>query len=324
MSFASLLIIVITAVEAAQPQSNPTDKAKAQSLLSEGVVFYAHGEMAPALEKFREAYTAYPSSKLLFNIGQASRELGRYVEAMESFEKFLAEAPEAPADMTAEAQDSVAVLKGKLGTVNLVCTTQGVEVRLDGKPIAFAPPSHLLWALPGNHQVTARHPGATPVIAEVDVAAGAIRTVVLQLELHARDSDGNATRPPKAGLGEAATLPVPGASTDDRGWLGKKWTLLAAGGAIAFSAGAVAVGLAAKSRRDNLDKSCGNASPLHQGCSQTDIDSVITLRNTANVFWGLAGAATVTAAILFYVEDRQVTVAPMAGAVTGMVAETAF
>ena len=45
---------------------------------------------------------------------------------------------------------------------------------------------------------------------------------------------------------------------------------------------------------------------------------------TANVLWGLAGAAAVTTGILFFVEGRRVAVAPMAGGATGMLARVEF
>ena len=41
---------------------------------------------------------------------------------------------------------------------------------------------------------------------------------------------------------------------------------------------------------------------------------------TANVLWGLAGAAAVTAGVLFFVEDHAVVVAPMLGESNGMFA----
>jgi hypothetical protein len=44
----------------------------------------------------------------------------------------------------------------------------------------------------------------------------------------------------------------------------------------------------------------------------------------ANVFWALAGAAAVTTGVLFFVEGRAVSVAPMAGGTTGFVAAVRY
>jgi hypothetical protein len=44
----------------------------------------------------------------------------------------------------------------------------------------------------------------------------------------------------------------------------------------------------------------------------------------ANVVWGLAGAAAVTTGVLFYFEGQPVTVAPVAGGMTGLIAAMKF
>src|SRR5262245_37367876 len=79
-------------------------KSEAQALLSQGTDLYDRGDYAAALEKFTAAYQVFPSPKLWFNIGQANRDLGRPVEALDAFERFLAGATGAPAETLAEAR----------------------------------------------------------------------------------------------------------------------------------------------------------------------------------------------------------------------------
>jgi hypothetical protein len=79
-----------------------------------------------------------------------------------------------------------------------------------------------------------------------------------------------------------------------------------------------------QSKFDSLNKSCGSASNSSTACTQSDIDSVLLRRNLANVSWGLAAAAAATAGVLFFVEGRSVSVAPMAGEATGFVARMAY
>jgi hypothetical protein len=78
------------------------------------------------------------------------------------------------------------------------------------------------------------------------------------------------------------------------------------------------------SKFDSLNSSCGRASPTQTQCSQSDVDSVSSRKTTANVLWGLTAAAAVTTGVLFYVEGRPVTVAPMAGEATGAIASMGF
>jgi tetratricopeptide (TPR) repeat protein len=82
-------------------------KAKAQSLLTEGSALYEKGDYADALDKFKQAFATYDSPKLLFNIGQANRDLGRPVEALEAFEQFLIGALDAAPETIEDAKKSV-------------------------------------------------------------------------------------------------------------------------------------------------------------------------------------------------------------------------
>jgi len=324
MSLTSFLLIAVLA-QTAPPAAETAGKAKAQRLLSEGATLYAQGEMAPALEKFEQAYAEYPSPKLLFNIGQASRDLGRLAEAMDAFERFLAELSDDFGDMTAEAKQSVAVLRGKLGRLRISCDGANVEIRVDGKKIKFSPPSRVLWVMPGNHEVTARYPDFAPLVGDIDVAADELRDFVVRLKLRSPDvTSGVANANPAGTIPAAAAGLVPAVAPAASGWwLGRKWTWLVAGGAAVFAAGGAGFGLAAQAKFDALNRSCGNASVEHLGCAPGDIDRVTALKNTANVFWALAGVAAGTAGVLFYFEGRAVAVTPSLGA-TGLVAVTEF
>jgi hypothetical protein len=93
---------------------------------------------------------------------------------------------------------------------------------------------------------------------------------------------------------------------------------------VLFVAGAITAGLSMKSKFDSLNSSCGSASGNTPACSQSDVDSVRLRKNMANVLWGLAGAAAVTTGVLFYIEGQPVTVAPVAGGMTGALARVGF
>jgi hypothetical protein len=72
---------------------------------------------------------------------------------------------------------------------------------------------------------------------------------------------------------------------------------------------------------DNLNKSCGTAAGrVPPDCSQGDVDAVLLRRNLANVSWSLAAAAAATAGALYFVEGRGVSVTPVVGGTTGVVA----
>jgi hypothetical protein len=345
----SSFIVLSLLAQAASPSESPEAKALAQSLLSEGTKLFNAGEFAPALEKFTAAYAAFASPKLLYNIAQTNRALGRPADAMNAFERFLLQAPDALAEMTTEVHTSMSELQAKLGRIHIECPTARTEISLDGKVVGLSPLRDLVWAEPGKHQVTARHPDMIPVVQDVEVASESVRNVVLLLQRldgvpvpvvsapkaqHQPEAGMTGAQPPNSS-NEAQAQPESVSVTDsartggmsEGWWLGRKWTWVAAGSTVALVAAASIVGASMQSRFDSLNQSCGSASTDYTtgpGCSESEISSVIDRRNTANVLWALSGAAAVTTGILFFVEGRRVTVAPMAAASPGLTARVTY
>jgi hypothetical protein len=328
MGAASLVLLAVLA-QLSPPTAGPQAKAKAQELLNEGWGLYEKGDYAGALERFNGAYAAYPSPKLMFNIGQANRDLSRPVEALAAFEKFLADDTEPSSETTADARQLVAELQGKLGRILIQCETTDADVSVDGKSVGRAPLAEPIWATPGHHQVTASHARAALAIEDVNVTAGSVHTVILQLHPLAVPAIATPVPQPEAATASDSSNPdllaSPAPSAASKGWwLGRKWTWVAAGSTALLAAGAVIAGVAMQSRFDSLDKSCGGGNPSGPGCSESDISSVRSREITANVFWGLAGAAAVTTGVLFYVEGRAVRVSPVAGGTTGFIAAVRY
>ena len=321
---ASPLLLLLWLSQATPVIADPQAKAQAQALLSEGTKLYDQGDVAGALEKFQAAYAAFSSPKLMFNIGRANRDLGRPVEAIEAFEKFLANAPDASPETIANANKSVAELRGKLGRIRIDCELLGAEVSVDGKNVGLTPLPDSIWATPGRHQVTAKHVSAAPAIEDVDVTASSVSTVTLRMRPLVAPVVAAPAPAPEASPTPGLQVAVP-ASTQRSGasegwWLGRTWTWVAAGSTVLLAAGAVTAGVLAQSKFDSLRSSCGAGNPARPGCPQSDIDSVTSRQTMANVFWGLAGAAAVTTGVLFYFEGQPVSVMPTAGSSTGFIA----
>jgi hypothetical protein len=296
-------------------------KSKAQHLLSEGSALYEKGGYADALEKFKEAYSTYDSPKLLFNIGQANRDLGRPAEAMEAFEHFLLTARDAAPETIADAENSMVELQKIVGRLRIDCRTESATVSFDGKDLGLAPLHKLLWATPGRHQVTARHWNYLPAVEEVEVRAGKVQTVRIVLRATSPSVDGATAPAPEQPVDKAVLVlnQQKPAESSSGWWMDRTWTWVAAGSAVLFSAGGVAAGLAMKSKFDGLNRTCGSGNSDRPSCSESEISAVATRRNVANVMWGLAAASAATAGILFYFEGRAVTVTPLAGETVGLV-----
>ena len=327
MNAAALLVAALLA-QTSPMNASPEAKSKAKTMLNEGSALYQLGDYAGALEKFNQAHATYASPKIWFNIGQANRDLGRLDDAMAAFEKFLIGASDASPEAIADAQKAVAELKPKLGQVRIECQPAGTEVNIDGKVVGQAPLLEPIWAMPGRHQITALSTETSPVVETVNVVAG--EEILVDLKPNAvpvavqTETPAPATAirlPLKENPYEDFSVAQPKIHKQPAGWwLGRKWTWAAAGSTVVFATTATIAGAMMQSKFDSLRSSCGRASPTHTGCGKSDIDSVNSRKDIANVFWGLTAAAAVTTGALFHFEGRAVTVAPMAGEATGVLA----
>ena len=198
-------------VNVAPPANDAASKMRAQALLSEGTSAYGRGDYAAALEKFTAAYQIFPSPKLWFNIGQANRDLGRPVDAVAAFDRFLREAGDAPPETLAEARRSAAELKTKLGQIQVICATDGAEVTVDGKQIGSTPLGEMVWTTPGRHQVAVQREGFSPAIEDVAVLAGKASAVTIELrpiDLRAPNASGDGALVGKGGALPEESKPV--------------------------------------------------------------------------------------------------------------------
>lgn len=244
MKAALSALLLCSAIAAARAQevnvapatNDAPAKMRAQGLLSEGTAAYGRGDYATALEKFTAAYQIFPSPKLWFNIGQANRDLGRPVEAVAAFDRFLRDAGDAPPETLAEARRSAAELKTKLGQIQVICATDGAEVTVDGKQIGSTPLGEMVWTTPGRHQVAVQHEGFSPAIEDVAVLPGKASTITFDL----RPIDLRAPNPNGDGAIVGTT-----AQNEDKPVYRNAWFWVAAG--VVIAAG-VAAGVLIASR----------------------------------------------------------------------------
>jgi tetratricopeptide (TPR) repeat protein len=78
----------------------PTDRAKA--LFAEGNEHFNLGEWEPALDLYKRAYRIKPLPAFQFNIAQCHRKLGHFQEAINMYQAYLVNAPDAATKQTVE------------------------------------------------------------------------------------------------------------------------------------------------------------------------------------------------------------------------------
>jgi hypothetical protein len=169
----------------AQSPAGDAARARASALTREGARAYQGGDYATALARFQEAYAVFPSPRLLFNLGQSYGRAGRYVEATESFERFLATAGNAPASARSEAERSLEQMRDKVAHLEVAANVAAAEVWIDGQSRGLTPlPRPVLVAM-GAHQVTVQKAGADPFQRRIEVVGGTLARVDAELRFPA-------------------------------------------------------------------------------------------------------------------------------------------
>ena len=83
---------------------NETTRRQAEQAFWKGKEHYDAGEFEQARDQFQSAYSLVKDPYLLYNIAQACRKLGDCRQALETYERFLRDAPESPLAPQAEKQ----------------------------------------------------------------------------------------------------------------------------------------------------------------------------------------------------------------------------
>src|SRR5947209_7085814 len=108
--FAALLILATTTL--ARAADNPSREAAKH--FQRGVDLYNDGDFRGALVEFKRAYTTWPRSNVLYDIGQTEFQLLEYAAALRSMERYLAETGPNAAHRS-EVETTVEVLRGRVG-----------------------------------------------------------------------------------------------------------------------------------------------------------------------------------------------------------------
>lgn len=314
-----LAVLLVTLSGPGKARAEGGAKATARRLLAQGSAKYQAGDFAGAAADFQRAYAAYPSPKILFNLGQAYRALKQPDLAAESYGRFLADASQDVKLDERRLQQARAALKELAPLVvriQVEVSPPSATLRLDGVrdvPRDFylhrdsdpAAPHHLVASAPGHAprnrdftlaEVTALAADSRklvveplqPVSATTAPAEPPAPVIIAVPQPEARP----APAPPAPAPAPAAALvaPAPAGHT-------AAYVALGIGGGLA-AAGAIA-GMVALSKNGSLG--CGSsASPC---TSATDVNAATSAHRTAIIADALLGGAVVagaTGAVLFF------------------------
>jgi len=273
---ASLAALVALAPAPAAAQS-AKDLAAARQAFREGDDAEAKGDYARALARFQAALAVKETAQLHLRVGAVQEKMGKLVDALASYQLGLAKAASLPA-VAKIAREQIEGLRPRIPTLTVMAQPlPGLEVTLDGAPIAPSALGATVPIDPGAHRLHAEAPGHVAR----DQAFTSTERAGARIELNLV---ADAPKPPP----EAPASPkLPGA-------------LAAAAGGVALVAGAALIGVSV-AKDGSIDALCGGGARDHCPLSKKaaidgDVRAVNALRfsGVGVTVIGAAGAAVGT------------------------------
>lgn len=145
------------------PVADPATRALAQALMVEGVKQLDARAYDQALANFLEAYSKFPSPKILLNVASTLRDMGRLADAANTYQRYLLD-PATGAERVGEVKQLLLALDDQLTILTVRVMPRGSDISIDGGPFIAVGSSLLTRVRPGLHLVRIRKDGASSEI----------------------------------------------------------------------------------------------------------------------------------------------------------------
>lgn len=301
----SLGLLSVAPALGAEPAGDDAT-ARAKEAFSAGQQLYKAGRYAEAVARFEAAYAAKPHPSIFFNIAKCWEQLGEVAKALRAFKDYLHADPDAKDRQSVE--DAIANLERKLrakGLQQIVIFAEPKEaiITVNGKLLGTSPASTELPA--GTHSLAVRADGYTAVerTFTMQLAKGSELTVVLEKAGSAATASSDA---PVKGPELTPSATEQTALTARPQKRGPVFAWVAGGLAVAGLGTGIALGVVSANASATL-----HAEPHPQAEATQLANTATSTAIGANIAYGVAGAAAITAVILFIVEGKSA--APASG-----------
>jgi tetratricopeptide (TPR) repeat protein len=294
--------------------------AQARSHFRKGTELYRQARYREAIAEFELAYRLRPHGVIHFNLAQCHERLGDIPAALQSYHEYLRAVPDAEDRRNVMA--AMANLEARLGASGVqqllvYSDPSGAEVLVDGQsrgrsPLALVLPhgSHSVALVKQGYRTTTRQVVlSSQVSVEMDVSLQKVDAGLVPLPPPpVVAAPGAAGHPgPQAGApgapGAAAAKPAPPSATAPApqprpaGPRPRVWTWVAAGAAAAALGAGAYYGASARSAERDLMGGAPDRATADRWASQAR-----SRARTANILYGVGGAAAAGAGALFVFE----------------------
>ena len=173
--FVPLLASVVLLTGLTKASTAAADEAKI--LFEAGIEAFHAEDYSDALHSFEASYAARPVPKVLFNIAMCQKAMYRYTDAIQTFDRFLAESNlSKDAPLYHEVISEKAALFTMVGRLNIHEAPNGAEVFVDGRTVGITPIATVPLD-PGSHVIEIQKAGRVPFRKEAVLTAGETLTL---------------------------------------------------------------------------------------------------------------------------------------------------
>lgn len=171
----------------AQPDGDATSASKvtlARRLYEEGVDAVGKGRWSVAHDRFKASYELSPRVLTLFNYAGAQRETSRFVEASESYRRFVRETADGRyADLRNEALSALEAIEKQIAQLKIEVTNLEPTdaIAIDDAEFPRAALGEPMPMNPGAHVISIRRDGAPLSSKTITLAAGVAETAKIEL-----------------------------------------------------------------------------------------------------------------------------------------------
>jgi len=175
------LLAATSAPRPAFAQVTDAVRAEAREHFDRGLRLFNQQDNEGALAEFQRAYELVPHPMVLYNLGLVLSAAGRPLQAVEAFDKLLANPAGLDAGRLARAKDERARQAALIGEVTVTSSVEGATVEVDGFEVGKTPLAAALRIAQGSHVVALAAPGYAPMQKQINVVGLAKDTVAFEL-----------------------------------------------------------------------------------------------------------------------------------------------
>jgi hypothetical protein len=159
-------------ISLAHAETTEDDKRQVVELSRTAAVAFDKGEYTKSLSLYERAYSLWPNASLSFAIARCLEAMGKYQEALQVVRRGLTEQPEPTLESRLKSKIDFLEKKLSTGTLILLISPSGAEIKIDGKKVGIAPLETLALNA-GKHNIEISYPNYAKIVQGITIQGGA-------------------------------------------------------------------------------------------------------------------------------------------------------